>query len=123
MRIPSFPLALACLLLSPVIRVEAGAQKKPASQVQKYSITGHIAELSADYRAKLSISGNHKPTRTITAQADGSFAFRDVGPGSYSIRPTHPKFSFSPTFHTVAITDHDVGSVNFTAHERGKKKH
>ncbi|MBL0209311.1 MAG: carboxypeptidase regulatory-like domain-containing protein [Holophagaceae bacterium] len=88
----------------------------------KYDITGHIADLSADFRAKLTLTGNRKPTRTITAQADGTYAFRSVPPGSYSLRPSHAKFTFSPSFHTVAITNHDVPNVNFTAHLIGKKK-
>jgi hypothetical protein len=121
MKIPGPSLALACLLLSPLAGADVSVAN-PVLEVEKYSITGHIAKLSADFRATLKMSGNRKPTRTITAQADGSFAFRSVGPGSYTIRPSHPKFSFSPTFHTVAVTTHDVGPVAFTAHERGKKK-
>lgn len=88
----------------------------------KYDITGHIADISADYRAKLTLSGNHKPARTVTAQADGSYAFRSVAPGSYTLRPSHAKFTFSPSFHTVAVTNHDVPNVAFTAHMIGKKK-
>lgn len=88
----------------------------------KYDITGHIADISADFRAKLKLSGTNKPTRTITAQADGSYAFRGIPPGSYTLRPSHAKFTFSPSFHTVAITNHDVPNVAFTAHMIAKKK-
>lgn len=88
----------------------------------KFDITGHIAEISADYRANLKLSGSNKPTRTITTQADGSFAFRGIPPGSYTLRPSHAKFTFSPSFHTVAITNHDVPNVAFTAHMIAKKK-
>lgn len=123
MPIRSLSRAPACLLLATALALGAttprsGKNAPPAN----YDITGHISDLSADYRAKLTLSGNRKPTRTITAQADGSYAFRSVGPGSYTLRPSHAKFTFSPSFHTVAITNHDVPNVDFTAHMIGAKK-
>lgn len=113
----------ASLLLTAALALGAtppAGEKNPPPA--KYDITGHIADISADFRAKLTLSGNRKPARTIAAQADGSFAFRNVGPGSYSLRPSHAKFTFSPSFHTVAITNHDVPNVNFTAHMKAAKK-
>ena len=113
----------ACLLLTAALTLGATAPKSEKNAPPaKYDITGHIAGISADYRAKLTLSGNHKPTRSITAQADGSYAFRGVAPGSYTLRPSHAKFTFSPSFHTVAITNHDVPNVTFTAHMIGAKK-
>lgn len=110
------------LLLTAVMALGAAAPKgeKP-NPPEKYDITGHIAVISADYRAKLTLSGRNKPTRTITAQADGSYAFRSIPPGSYTLRPTHPKFTFSPSFHTVALTNHDLQAVDFTAHQKGAR--
>ncbi|MBL0313624.1 MAG: DUF2012 domain-containing protein [Holophagaceae bacterium] len=124
MAIRTLFLRSVSLLLTTALALGAAAPKgEKNTPPANYDITGHIADISADYRAKLALSGNRKPTRAITAQADGSFAFRNVSPGSYSLRPSHAKFTFSPAFHTVAITNHDVPNVNFTAHMKGAKKH
>ena len=120
MTIRCFRLVSASLLLAASLLGAAG----PKPTVKSYDITGHLAQLSADHRAQVTLSGNRKPSRTITAQADGSFAFRKVAPGSYTVRPRHSKFTFSPAFHTVAVTDHDHAKVDFTAHPKtGTKKH
>jgi len=123
MMIRTLLLAPTSLLVMATLALGATAptgEKNPPPA--KYDITGHIADISADYRAKLALSGNRKPTRTITAQADGSYAFRAVPTGSYTLRPSHANFTFSPSFHTVAITNHDVPNVNFTAHMKAAKK-
>jgi hypothetical protein len=98
----------------------AGPKAKPP--VKTYDITGHLDQLSADFRGHVTLSGNRRPSRTTAAQADGTFAFRNVPPGSYTVRPKHGKFTFTPSFHTVAITDHDRDHVDFTAHPRGGAK-
>jgi len=118
MAFPSFRLVSAGLLLSAAM-VLGAAGPKPKPPVKTFDVTGHLAQLSADFRGLVTLSGNRKPSRTITAQADGTFAFRKVPPGTYTVRPRHGKFTFSPAFHSVAITDHDRDHVDFTAHPSG----
>ena len=64
----------------------------------------------------------HHPAHTATSRGDGDFTLRAVEPGTWVLRPTHPQFRFSPSFHTVAVTSHDVDGVNFTAHAIGPSR-
>ena len=119
--IQSYWLAPVGLFL--ITSLALGATEKANKPPTKtYSIAGHVADLKVGFRATMKLSGNNKPNRTMTGQADGSFAFRNVPPGSYTVRPSNPKFTFSPSFHTVAVTDHDHEQVDFTAHYRDEKK-
>lgn len=121
MTIRSVRLVSAGLLFAAAMVLGAGdAKAKPAPKT--FDLTGHLAQLPAEFRGQVTLSGNRKPARTITAQADGTFAFRKVAPGSYTVRPRHAKFTFTPSFHTVAITDHDRDHVDFTAHPKGGGK-
>jgi len=59
---------------------------------------------------------------SATARADGSYILQGLRPGSSTIRPSHPRYHFTPDFRSVAITNHDVGNVNFVAHLSPRKR-
>ena len=89
--------------------------------VKHYTVSGHISGLGTR-RASVKMTRYHTPARTATTHADGSFILRTVAPGTYTIQPSHSLFTFSPSFHTVAVTSHDVDGVHFTAHEKPTRR-
>ena len=104
-------LALACSLL--ILVTSFGAPPPP---VKRFDVTGHISGLGP-HRITVHLTAPHRPSRSAVTHEDGRFIFRDVLAGVYEARPRHTRFRFSPPFHTVAVTSHDVHGVNFTAHE------
>lgn len=92
----------------------------PAAQrplVRHYTVSGHISGLGT-HHALVRMTRPRVPGHTASTHEDGSFTLRTVAPGTYTIRPSHASFTFSPTFRTVAVTSHDVDGVHFTAHAK-----
>ena len=120
-------LIVACILIA-FCAPSGGAQgpsarKKASAKSQaRYTISGRIDGISAPRRATLAAKSHNKPTHSTTTHADGTFIFGNLPPGTYEIRPWHGSLLFSPSFHTVAVTTHDVGNVHFTARERPHKR-
>jgi hypothetical protein len=99
------------------------ARKKASAKSQaRYTISGRIDGIPTPRRATVVATGHNRPSHSITTHADGTFIFHNLLPGTYEIRPRHNSFLFSPSFHTVALTSHDVGNVHFTARERPRKR-
>jgi hypothetical protein len=120
MNITLRTLICICAALLPL----SGANKAPAKAPPKYVVSGSISGMESNHRAKVTLTSSGKPDRSVTMAADGTFTFRNVLPASYSVRPSHTYYSFSPTFRTVAVTDHDatVLPFNATMHPSKKKK-
>jgi hypothetical protein len=74
--------------------------------------------LEAPHRATVVATGPHRTRRSTATHPDGTYIFRNLTPGTYNVRPSPGLYRFTPTFHTAAVTNHDVYNVNFTAHER-----
>ena len=89
--------------------------KKKTGPPPKYEIAGNITGMDAPHRARVVATSSGKPSRSATMTADGTFTLRTVSPGSYTVRPSHSLYSFSPSFHTVAVTNHDVTGLGFKA--------
>ena len=101
----------------------SSARKKTPSAAQaKYTISGRVEGMPATRRATVVAKAHNKPSHSATTHADGTYILRNVPPGTYEIRASHALFRFSPTFHTAAVTNHDVEHINFTAHEKARKK-
>lgn len=99
------------------------ARKKASAKSQaRYEISGRIDGIPTPRRATVVAKAHNRPSHSVTTHADGTFILRNLLPGTYEIRPRHNSFLFSPTFHTVAVTTHDVGNVHFTARERPHKR-
>jgi hypothetical protein len=101
-----------CLLVCLAATLIA-AQRPPAP---RHEVVGHIAGMAPGHHAVLRAAGRER--HAATARADGTYVLRGLRPGSYTIRPSHPRYHFTPDFRSVAITNHDVGNVNFVAHLR-----
>ena len=115
---------LICIWLAAAFLPLIGANKAPTKAPPKYVISGSFSGLESTHRAKVTLTSSGKPDRSITMAADGTFTLRNVLPGSYSVRPSHAFYSFSPSFRTVAVTDHDITGLSFNAtmHPSKKKK-
>jgi hypothetical protein len=118
---------LTCICLAATLFSVAGADKskKKTGPPPKYEIAGSITQMAPPHRARVVATSNNKPARSATMTADGTFTLRTVSPGSYTVRPSHSLYVFSPTFRTVSVTDHDITGLTFKAMEvpsrKGKK--
>jgi hypothetical protein len=106
----------ARLLISACIAAALVAAAGGPRPTPKYTVEGHVAGLGPSHRAALDFSSPGKPQRRVTTQGDGTYILRNVAPASYSVRPSHAGYSFSPSFRTVAVTNHDRTDIDFTAH-------
>jgi hypothetical protein len=109
-------LTFACLALT------LFAAPPPQKAPPRYTVSGRIAGLETAHHARIVLSAANKPNRSATTLADGTYIIRNVPPGSYSVRPAHALYRFSPTFHTAAVTSHDVINIDFTASRLPPKK-
>ncbi|MFB3777355.1 MAG: carboxypeptidase-like regulatory domain-containing protein [Bryobacteraceae bacterium] len=91
------------------------AQKKKVSPPPKYTISGTITGLGANHRARVVATSSNHPQRGAYTREDGSYTLQSVYAGSYSVRPTHAGYRFTPSFHTVAVTTADRVEINFVA--------
>jgi hypothetical protein len=85
-----------------------------SKKVVHYALTGRVEGLEKGHLAKIALTGKAK--RSTYTRKDGTYVFKDLLAGTYEARPSHPKYHFTPNFHTVAITNHDMQDINFTAH-------
>jgi hypothetical protein len=84
-----------------------------------YTISGTISPASAGAGATITLSG--AVSLTTIADASGNYSFSGLSNGSYTVKPTRHKATFSPASQTVTINDADVTGVNFTAMTRGSE--
>jgi len=112
---------IACFFVHGPVALAASQPKgKAKGPVQRFEIQGHIAGYQPGHVVVVKASG--KGQHSASTHSDGTFVLRSVLPGSYSVRPQSQHYHFSPTFHSVAVTTHDVQGVNFTAHAVEPKK-
>ena len=76
--------------------------------------------MGPNHRATVKTSG--KAVRTTTTRTDGSYTLNNMERGTYTVRPSHSSYHFTPAFHTAAVTTHDVTSINFTASPNASQK-
>jgi hypothetical protein len=106
---------LICIWLAAVLLPLSGANKAPTKAPPRYIMSGTITDMGPTHRARVIATSSGKPDRSTTMAADGTFTLRNVLPGSYTLRPSHTLYIFSPTFRTVAVTDHDMTVLPFKA--------
>ena len=106
-----FSLGLALTFLAPAVAL--ASTKGKTAHVEKYSLRGHVTGLDHGHRVTIKLTG--KLPRSVSTREDGSFEVRNLPPGSYTVRPVHSRYVFSPTFSTVAVTDHDKEIHDFKA--------
>ncbi len=103
--------AQALLTMSVLVCLTFAAQRP---RIPRYEVSGHIAGMAPNHRAVIRATG--RAAHSATAHPDGTYMLRAMARGSYTIRPSHPGYRFTPIFRTVAITNHDIASVDFVAH-------
>jgi hypothetical protein len=113
---------LICIWLAAAILPLIGADKAPTKAPPKYVLSGSITGMGSTHRARIVATSSGKPDRSVTMAADGTFTLKNILPGSYSVRPSHALYSFSPSFRTVAVTDHDITVLPFNATVLPSKK-
>jgi hypothetical protein len=94
--------------------------KKSASPL--YTISGQITGMAPGRRATIVATSYGHPRHSATSRSDGGYTLRALVPSTYTIRPSHALYTFSPSFRTVAVTGHDVTDGDFVAHEKPKKQ-
>ena len=106
-----------------VTPTHTGFTFSPASQ----AITINNANATANFSTLFSLSGTISgtggatvhltgtSTATATADSNGNYGFTGLPNGTYTVTPTKPGFSFSPTSQTVSSNGTALTGVNFTA--------
>jgi hypothetical protein len=92
----------------------AGAPaKKP---VPRHTLSGTITGLApAHHTVVRANKHSSKETHTSSTRADGAYTLRGLTPGSYTVRPSHPRYTFFPSFASVVVRDSDRVEINFQA--------
>lgn len=112
-----FFLGLTLTLAAPGVAL--AAKGKPA-HVEKYAMRGHVSGLEHGHRVSIKLTG--KLSRSVSTREDGSFEVRNLPPGTYTVRPVNARYIFSPTFSTVAVTNHDKDVRDFKAMIKSSKR-
>ncbi|MGD0013836.1 MAG: carboxypeptidase-like regulatory domain-containing protein [Bryobacteraceae bacterium] len=108
---------LLALINAPGAQAASSAKPRPLPP-PRHSISGHISGLEAPHHATVVATGPHGARHSTATHPDGTYIFHNLTPGTYNIRPSQGLYRFTPTFHTVAVTNHDVHNVSFAAHEQ-----
>jgi hypothetical protein len=111
----------ARLLLSALLAAGLLAADRP-HPVRKFVIQGHVAGLGPSHHAVVDLISHGRTVRRATTRSGGDYVFRNVLPGSYTVRPYHEHFRISPSFRTVAVTHRDHFHINFTAHPVSRRR-
>ncbi len=111
-------LGLALTFLVPAVAL--AATKGKTSHVEKYSMRGNVSGLDHGHHVTIKLTG--KLPRSVSTREDGSFEVRNLPPGTYTVRPVHSRYVFSPTFSTVAVTNHDKEVRGFKAMMKSSKR-
>jgi hypothetical protein len=77
-----------------------------------FSISGTISPATGGSGATLTLGG--AANATTTADSLGSYTFAGLPNGTYTIVPSHPGFTFTPTSQTATVSGANVTGVNFT---------
>ncbi len=107
-------LLMAALPLCMAAQKKAQGQAQQKKAAQHYTVQGQIDGLDSNHHATINMTGKQK--HHVATHDDGTFMINAVEPGSYTVRPVLAGYRFTPTFHTIAVRDHDHTGVAFTAH-------
>src|SRR6267378_19276 len=77
-----------------------------------FSVSGTISPATGGSGTILTLGG--AATATMTADSTGSYTFSGLPNGTYTIVPSHPGFTFTPTSQTATVSGANVTGVNFT---------
>lgn len=90
--------------------------------VEKFDLTGDVEGMEPPHRAHITATAKGKARRSVTMSPGGAFLFRSLTPGRYTIRPSHARYTFSPSYRNITVRGHDVQNVHFRAHPSSKRR-
>jgi len=118
LRNRALALTAAALLLSPAWA--AVPQNKP---VPRSTLSGTVSGLAPGHHAVLKANKVYsKEVHTTYTRGDGAYTLRGLTPGSYTVRPSHPRYYFTPNFRSVVVRDQDRVDIDFEAHPKAPPK-
>ena len=79
---------------------------------QTYSIAGTISGAGGN---AATVALNGAAGASTTADGSGNYSFTGLANGSYSVAPSNPGYTFTPSSQAVAISGANAASINFTA--------
>ena len=77
-----------------------------------YNIAGNLSGYGG---AGASVSLTGTETATVVADGSGNYSFNGIVDGTYTVTPSNPGVTFTPSSQTVAIQQVSASGVNFTA--------
>ena len=81
-----------------------------ATVVPTYTVSGNITGAS---NVTVTLTGT--ANASAITDANGNFSFANLQNGSFTITPTAPGYTFSPTSTAVTVSNENVANINFTA--------
>jgi hypothetical protein len=79
-----------------------------------YSISGTVTTSGGSALSGVTMALSGASPGTATTDSTGKYSFTGLANGTYTVTPSLPGYTFSPTSITVTISNGNVGSVNFT---------
>jgi VCBS repeat-containing protein len=79
------------------------------------TISGTITPVPPGEGATVTLNQGATTITSVTAAADGTYAFPSVANGTYNVTPSKAGFTFTPASATVTVNGANVNGVNFTA--------
>jgi hypothetical protein len=80
--------------------------------VTTYTILGTVTPSASASGVTISLNG--PATTTTSPDPSGNFSFPGLAPGTYTLTPSKPGFTFTPGSQSVPVTNANVTGVNFT---------
>jgi len=107
------------LALSAALALAAGptgAAAPPPKPLPRHTLSGTVTGLKPGHHAVVRANKAYgKEIHTTSTRAGGGYILRGLSPGSYTVRPSHPRYRFHPNFHSVVVTGSDRVDVDFHA--------
>jgi hypothetical protein len=79
------------------------------------TVSGSITPAPSGAGTTLTLSRAGSTVATVTADANGVYAFSSVADGTYTVAPTKAGFTFTPASTQVTVSGASVTGINFTA--------
>jgi len=86
-----------------------------ATSAATFAVSGTITPGTLGSAATLNLSQNGSTISTATAGTNGAYSFPSVANGTYTVTPSKPGVSFSPTSMNVVVSGGPVTATAFTA--------
>jgi hypothetical protein len=111
------PYVLGLMAVAVLTAPAWAASAPPKKPIPRHTLNGTVAGLAPGHHALIKATKAYgRETHTSSTRGDGGYTLRGLTPGSYTVRPSHTRYHFVPSFRTVLVRVSDVEGVDFTAH-------